>query len=549
MRLVYGFLLWCVAVLPAVAQPEWGLWNTGEFQKKDGQDSGYHPDWQYQKIRNGSHLSPTFELISDSLPKGIRDARPWYFEPMWSHARENRLPLVFIGRNFEDMFRRLEPWASLTEDHPFIEYEDGTVYRRWLSPWNQHADHWRQLGRRLGQYLSDEFGQDYPNPPSVYLGNNNELGLPRFSEAVKDVAFPEYLRGAEKQLVIREMWHGIALRRGKFLQGLKEGCPEWADVLHVYAYSDFGNEFSAVEIRSDPFRYRHPWSGPGGDVEFSGQNVTANVGYLHSWSSHRPGTVRSPQVEACNSRYALERYRASVNPAFDLETHFWNGRDVPPDVWRGVVRCVLWTMRTDRNRLFLGAGETVADTYESDLRPLEESCEEVHENATLRRFWTEGTLLCNRWSRDWKSRPAASRYDTQSGYGHPYHWPAVLPPEEQDPGDRWYLQHVPLNQRFVPWSSVGGPDDRMFDRWQQDRAHRATVKVFSIALELDGEYLVFAHAPHGDMQGVEIQVCPDGSEPRLVVTVDVPVTGSFWHCSGGTVREVVLERPAVDVVE
>ena len=109
------------------------------------------------------------------------------------------------------------------------------------------------------------------------------------------------------------------------------------------------------------------------------------------------------------------------------------------------------------------------------------------------------------------------------------------------PGDRWSLQHVPLNGRFVPWTSIGGPDVRLFDRWQQDRSHYADIRVFVICLECDDEYLLITHAPLGDLKCVEAQVCPDSPEPRITVTVDVPVSGSCWHCAGDEVRALVME--------
>lgn len=538
-------LLAIIAILSSITfadPPEWGSWNTGEFQLHDGQDTGYHPDWQYEQVTSGKHISPTFEFMSHNFASNIREAKPHYYEPMWSHARENKLPLVLIGRNFEDLFRTMSPWKDMgADDNLHVVLADGTVKTRWVSPWNKNSHHWYDLGLRMGQYLQREYADDYPDPPHVYIGNNNEMGIPRLVDAMKDVAMPDYLVLAEKQLIHREMWEGIRLRRGHFLRGLRDGCPSWANVLHVYAYTGFGNSFGEVDIRSDPHRYRLPWAGADGRIEFAGLNVTANIGYLHNWSTHSPHKVRSPQVEAGNARYALDRYRDSVNPAFDLETHFWNGRSVGPEVFRGVVRCVLWQMRTKRNRLFLGASATRAETMERHMQPFMESVEEIHDNPILLDFWEHGTLLPNLWTRDWEQNPARNRYDTQSGYGHPYFWPAVMPPEEQDPGQRWFLQRVPLNERFVPWNTIGGRDDRMWDRWVNDRSHQVDVPVFAICLEKDGQYLLFAHAPMGRRDGVEIQVCPDGNVPRFSVIVGVTTGGGFWLCDGHGSVVPVLE--------
>lgn len=522
--------------------PVVGCWNTGEFQRKDGEDAGYSPDWQFERIREGRPVRPTFEFHSHALFPDVRRNRRHYYEPLWSHARDERLPLVFVGRNFADTFRQLEPWKSLSDAHPFVEFADGTIQRRYTSPWSRQAGHWYELGRRFGEYLRREFAVDYPNPPSVLLLDNNEAGITPLNVALQDIAAPDRVKDCEPQLAFREMWDGYRLRRSLLIEGLQDGCPEWARVLRIYSYGEFGQSFMSVEQREHPGRFRYPWS-DFGKLEFAGYHgVTANIGYLHSWSTHSPHKVRSPQVEACNARYAWERYRLAMSPTFDVETHFWNGQRVDADVWKGVVRCVLWTMRSESNRLFLGSTETVADTYERDMQPLMEAVQEVHDNPTLQRFWQHGTLLQNRWERDWADTPAVNPNDTQTGYGHPYWW--LPPPEEYDSAKRWFLQRVPLNQRFAPWEEYGGPDGRYVDRWAIDRQHQVDVPVFAIALQLGDEYLVYAHAPQQPRDAVTIEVCPDGHTPRFTLTVDVPVEGQFWLRTGPRTRPLSADpRP------
>ena len=503
--------------------PYYGCWNTGE------REGGYSPDWQYEQINAGKHIGPAFEFWSDSLPSNVRETKADYFEPLWSHCRDNSLPLHFVGRNFLTMFKDFEPWKSMTENHPFLEYTDGRINRGYLSPWNNQAHHWFDLGTMVGEYFRHEFAEDYGQPPFVYLGDNNELGLTPLNEAKLDKAFPAYLIGADDQLTLRELWDGYRIRRGMFLDGIRQACPQWADVLHVVAYADFGNEFNRSESNNYPNPYRYPWSGPDGRQESLGYDgVTANIGYLHDWSNISPHKVRSPQLEASNARFALKRYRDAVNPKFWLESHFWNGQQVSADVWLGVIRYVMWVMRQPSNRLFLGSAETVADTYEQHMKPLETAVQEVHDNQTLRIFWQLGELLPNRWVRDWDKQPTYNQNDKYDGYGHPYYWTKSLPPECQDPGDRWFQQHVPDNQRLIDWTTIGGSQPILWDQWQTDRSHQFDVEVFSFAMKAGDTYLIFASSPKGARQDVEIQVCPDGHEPRFSITVDVPVSGGFW---------------------
>lgn len=535
-------IAWMMLAMPLMAQhmnelPYFGSWNTGEFQLADGQDTGYHPDWQLEQMAQGRHIYPTFEIITDTLPTNIRANRAAYYEPMWTHAKAEGLPLVLIGRNYEGMFGKLQPWTDMTtgQDHPFLELADGTIVEK-ASPWNQHVHHWYDLGLRFGQWLEAEYASDYPDVPWVYLGNNNEAGIAKYHEAVNDIAKPTYLEGVNKFIVTREMWQGYRLRRMRFIQGLNDGCPSWAGKMKIYAYSGFGNEFGAVEGQPDSWgRYRFPWVGADGDTEYIGYSVTANIGYLHSWSNHSPHKVRSPQVEACNAKYAMDLYKAA-HPDFEVETHFWNGQNVSAEVWQGVIRCVMWIMRTKHNRLFLGASRTVADTYARDMHPLVTACEEVHNIPTLTRFWKHGKLLKNLWERDpaqqpptqWEAKDLSKRF--VKGYGHPFHWPNAMPAESKDPGERWFLQHAELNERvrFVP-HQTSPQFDQYRDWWQSDRTHQQVVKVYCLAFEEGGEYLLYAHSPIGEQTNVVVQVCPDGSSPRFTVELPtVPVSGSFW---------------------
>jgi len=530
--------------------PYWGSWNTGEFQRWDGEDRGYSPDWQLPRIQAGDHIVPTFELITDSLPVNVRSVRsPHYYEPMWSYVKEHNLPLTFVGRNFEGMFARLEPWVSMGPEL-FTSRPDGSVTNK-VSAWVNNFDHWYDLGFRLGEYLQVEYANDYSNPPYVYLGNNNEAGIPKYEEYSVDPLRQTSVEGevtVDKYVLQREFWKQMSLRRQHFMRGLNDGCPSWSGRMHIFAYTGFGGQFSESEGKPEDLgRYRIPWGGSDGQLEFEGQNVTANIGYIHSWSTHSPYKVRSPQVEASNSRWALDQ-KLNSDPEFQLETHFWNGQNHEAEVWKGVVRCVLWTMRTEKNRLFLGSNQTVADTYENHMLPLIESCEEVHRNPILADFWQNSTLLHNRWERDfnvmpllpWEAKDPEKR--AVKGYGHPYYWSKAVP-WYSDPGDRWFLQNASANERLVLIQHPSGPQFNQYrDMWQSDRAHQSVIKVFALCFQSGDDYLIFASSPIGPQEDVTIDICPDGPMPRFSVTVDTSVSGDFWTYKNDTLSKVLLEQ-------
>lgn len=542
-------VLCCVLCTSAICAdgplPVVGSWNTGENQLADGEDRGYCPDYQLARMQAGKPWKIAFEWYDNFRPNE-RAMRPWYYEPAWSHCRDNKLPIVFVGRNFADLFRLNPPWSgtAIPADHPFRINADGSITKA-ASPWSPNTHQWYALGRKVGQYLATEFAADYPDPPSVILMDNAEQGADKRADARMDIRYPQLLKDAFSKLTVsqaseveRQVYgQAMAFRFGELKRGLRDALPDGWKGIKFVAYGQFGSEYASAEVASDSLRYGVPWTGAAGDGVFQTHDGrTANVGYLHNWATGMPGIVRSPSIEAGNARFALDTMQSSFNREYLVETHFWNGKNVSRDVWLGVVRCVMWQMRTEHNRLFVGSAAKVSDTYARDMEPLESAAAEVHANETLRRFWQHGTLLENRWTRDFAALPKRSQYDTETGYGHPYAW--MLPMEFADTGKRLFIQHVPINERLqLQYTDTAYP--RYVDRWLRDRTHQTPVLVFAVCLQLDSEYLIYAHAPNGAVQDAEIQVCPDGNVPRFSVTVDVPVDGRFWlRNSLGAVQEV-----------
>lgn len=535
MKLLAGAvaILLCSTAIADRPLPVVGCWNTGENQLADGEDRGYCPDYQLSRLQVGKPWQVAFEWYDNFRPNE-RALRPWYYEPAWSHCRDNKLPIAFVGRNFADLFRLNPPWSgAIPADHPFRINADGSITKA-ASPWSPNIHQWYALGRKVGGYLAAEFAADYPDPPSVILMDNAEVGADRRVDARMDSRYPQLLRDAFAKLspsqaaeIERHVYgQAMAFRFGELKRGLRDALPEGWKRIKFVAYGQFGSDYASAEVLTDSLRYGVPWSDAAGDGVFQTHDGrTANVGYLHNWSTGMPGIVRSPSIEAGNSRFALDTMQASFNRDYLIETHFANGKNVSRDVWAGVVRCVMWQMRTEHNRLFVGSSLKVADTATRDMEPLESAAAEVHENETLRRFWGRSTLLPNRWARDFATMPKRHQYDTDTGYGHPYTW--MLPPEFADTGRRLFVQHVPLNERLqLQYTDTAYP--RYVDRWLRDRTHLVAVPVFAICLQLGDEYLVYAHAPNGAVSGAEIHVCPDGNVPRFRVTVDVPVAGAFW---------------------
>jgi hypothetical protein len=229
--------------------------------------------------------------------------------------------------------------------------------------------------------------------------------------------------------------------------------------------------------------------------------------YTHDWNASTDYKVWSPQVEFMNLVF-MDQEARRLNPKFWLELSIWDGYDGPdragrtpskrtayqragqaydPRRYAGFVQYGMWLLRPRAVREFRGW------TFPSDegmpyFKALASAVDRVHTEATLREFWRRGELVPNR------------------AHEHPYQ--AAIPSEYR-PVDRWFLLDADVNPQQYPWPLS------------------QEIAVFSLALKLGQpparRWLVYAHSPLQDRQGVKIRV-PEYRE----VTIDVPVGGAFY---------------------
>jgi hypothetical protein len=501
-----------------------GSWNTGQFQTTQNEDKGFDPSWQAWMIRKGWPLMMSFEFFEKYRTPNMRQVRSLHYTKGWEMVKRRKLPVSFVGENWEDRFRLETQYNVMrtdgTENHPFIENADGSR-QALASCYGNNVHWWKHLGTQIGTYLRNEFALDYPDAPKVYLYNNAETGYARAGQELDDVRRPAWIDAADGQAKVFHAAYCYGIRRAALIQAIKDACPEWADVIECFAYGGWANEFGASALNNNPNKrhYERPW----GAGKFP-YNCAGWVGYIHDWQTWEPDTLRSPPLEACNSRWALDLYQKTYDRGFIMDTMYWNGKGDDAEVWKGICRQVMWIMQTEHHRLFTPSGATRAVTMDRDYVPLLQAAREIHENAVLKKFWQHGNLVTNRWTRDFDEIPVDGNGDTSTGYGHPYNWPASEAHLDhfRDAGDRWFQQHVPLNGRYEKQGA------HWRDLWQANSAHDRAVKIWAIAHELDGEYLIQACAPRGAESAVEIQICPTGHTPVATITVDVPVSGGFW---------------------
>jgi hypothetical protein len=518
------------------ALPRAGCWNTAQFLRPSLEDAGFDPNWQLDQIASGIPYVPSFELFEGRFNSTTqRVDRPYYYDRLWNYARAVKSPICFVGDNWEDTFRLSFPWKSAFSDpsitdHPFIEKADGKRIGI-VSPWGENLHHWRDFGTKLGTYLKVNFADDYPDCPEVILCNNCEVGFSKKGEHREDINFPPHLIGADTPTVEQQAYDNYKIRRMEFRKALEAACPQWAGRIRYLAYGGWGNEWMIGEANTEQQRrdrYPHPWGN-----KQRGWGAAINAGYIHSWQTYEPSNLRAPVILATNARWAIDKYREYVDPSFDASTIYWNGKHHDRSIWKGSLTAAMWIMRTDFHQLFISSAGTKAQYEAQDMTPFLEAITEVHRSPVLARFWKHGKLLENHWKRDFAEIPQLHENDLEEGYGHPYWYDRSAGPEWRSSTDRFWIQHVPLNQRL----KVNIHRNRMVDTWRWNRNRTEKVKVWAICLEHDGDYLLHAHAPGGEpLSNVEIRVCPDKSDPRFTVVVDVPVEGRFWLMRGGSIE-------------
>jgi hypothetical protein len=228
--------------------------------------------------------------------------------------------------------------------------------------------------------------------------------------------------------------------------------------------------------------------------------------YTHDWNPSTDYTTWSPQIEFQNLVFMQqEAYR--LNPEFWLEFSVWDGYDGPtrasqytpkrdvyqqrgqtydPHRYAGFVQFGMWLLRPRVVREYRGWTFPVEEGLPYFMA-IVQAVDRVHLDPVLREFWRHGKLVPNR----------ARQHPYRSGI-----------PEAYAAVDRWFLLDADANPPDEPWSLS------------------QVIPVFSLALmqgaSPERRWLVYAHAPLGDRQNVQITI-PDYRQ----VTLDVSRGGSF----------------------
>ena len=494
-------------------------WNTGMHPRS----KDWGPASQMQMIEQGHHVLPWFPFGS-----GISFAE--YYESPLKKARQLKLPLVFVGTQWEYKLSG-EPYLGLPpEKNPNVVTVEGKTLRK-VCPFGP-IEPWREVGTTwTNNRLMKQIQECYPDPPLVIFLSNNEHGKLRWTEVETSRRYLEKYGESRdddfKRKVVADGW----IERYRALQeGMRQGLANdtWKKNSIYIGYDTFGPpHFGRWGGWMQHSQYSEGRVDPGAPTWDGGSPSY----YTDDWQARTDYTVWSPQVEFMNLVF-MRREALKLNPRFWFEFSVWDGYHADPErekrypakrgVYRtagqtynperygGFVQFGMWLMRPRAVREFRGSTEPWNDRAGEDGRVTHEgggpyfmaiaqAVDRVHTNPILRHWWRKGELVPNR------------------AHKHPYQ--AAVPEEYRDE-DRWFLLDTNLDAER-PWNL------------------ETQIRVFSLAL-VQGEkpyrrWLVYAHSPLKNRKNVKITV-PDYRE----LSVDVSVAGSFYLIDekGGRVKLV-----------
>lgn len=472
-----------------------GHWNLGEAK------NGFSPAYQMRMIEQGHYLLPWFLMPKVTFNP---DDPHWigYYEASIKRAARLKMPIALIGTQWEAMLSVEDSYVNLPPDqNPNVVMVDGKVKRE-VSPFGPVGT-WYEAGLRWGSSpMMKKLQEWYPDPPLLLFISNNEHVKLQWTKVEEDRRYVKLFgRGRDDNFKRKTVADGWIARYRALQDGIRDGLSNatWKEKSLFIGYDAFGPahfgrwagwmEYSLYSRgRVDPW----PLAWDGGSPSF----------YVYNWAAMTDYTVFGPQVETMNWVFMQAEARR-LNPRFWFEMSVWDGHEpamendkrktyaragqrYTPERYGGMAQFGMWLLRPRTVREFRGWQDTL-EQAESYFLPIVEAVDRVHRNPTLREFWRKGALVANR---------AGS---------HPYQ--TAVPAEYQNV-DRWFLLDTSLDPKR-PWE-LGTP-----------------LPVFSIALVKGNapqrQWLVYAHAPLGARQGVQVTI------PGFrAVAINVAVGGSFY---------------------
>jgi hypothetical protein len=483
-------------------------WNMGS------QGRGWTPEYQLELLDQGHAILPWFGWPQGDPDRDAksRDRFDAYYGALLRYCRELGLPISFRGTQWEAMLAR-KPYRGLPPDAcPAVVTVDGETIGK-LSPFGP-KECWRDPAREYVATPGMQRVQElYPDPPLVLFVSNNEAPDLRWHQVEGSQRYVQRYGldrsdDFKREIVARGWMERYALMFQAMRDALEQEA--WRRNVRFVGYGAFGpSHFGRWPGWKEYSLIAKQWVSPDWHIWDGGSPSY----YTHNWCDNRDHWVWSTQVQSMNWIFQLEEAWA-VNPDFWWEISVWDGngggwtpgtpcseelrakakacqyaadgQSYTPQRFAGWVQFGMWLLRPRVVREFRGS-TVPRQPWQPYFDELLAAVDRVHRDATLTEFWRFGQLVPN------------------TDHRHPYQ--ENIPPRFREV-HRWYLLDTNLDLPR-PWTST------------------TNIPVFSMALML-GEpatrrWLLYAHSPLQDREGVEIQVPEFGS-----CVVDVPRCGAFY---------------------
>lgn len=488
-------------------------WNRGTNPPHDTFD----PAFQIGLIEQGHYVLPFLQTPDPTAPAGKKLSVEYYEGPLKKLAQWG-LPLSLVSTQWESLLTSDKAYFGLpAETNPNVIALDGKVQPE-VDPMGP-VEPWREVGKR---WTSSPGMQQllalYPAPPLVVFVSNNEHTKLRWTKAEESKRFVDHYgknkSDSFKRQVIGDGW---IERYGALLAGMREGFANsaWSSAARFIGYDAFGPPPFARWYGWRQYSLEVPGRIDWAPLVWDGGSPSF---YVNNWNPSTDYTVWSPQIESMNWVF-MQQKTAQINKRFWFEISTWDGnvkqpndkrafyaskgQAYNPERYAAMVRFGMWLLMPRVVREFRGWTELRSQQGAYFLSVVD-AVDEVHNDPVLRRFWRKGSLVPNR------------------KHTHPYQ---VDVPDEYKDEDRWFLLDTNLDPARP---------------WKLD----TELPVFALAITMGKagarEWLVYAHAPLGLRQNVEVTVPDYGS-----IKIDVPTRGAFYLLNEQTVKITPVERKGV----
>lgn len=358
------------------------------------------------------------------------------------------------------------------------------------------------------------FTAAYPSPPVVLLLDNNEFGIlsPADTTDIRSTG-----------TLTNEQWVDRMVDRYAAMKGaILDDLGGWAANAKFIGYDETPIPFTAgLSADYDPtstYGYYFPRRAyEGGSWSY----------YIDDWQPDEPDfTIRSPNANVMNVVWGLDQlsgyqgwwheigtwwpWRDSVLSAYYAE----RGQTYTHDRYKGFTLWGMWIERPRVVRPFYGSTEEWDDEneYGTQYMTVLNAVKDVNDSTTLRDFWAHADLTTSTLA-----------YSGTYNMEHPYRYVGST---------RNYLLEVEENALVMNANN--------------HYTHTDVVKIWACALTKGTDILVYAYAPNGDEEDVDINVPGYGRH-----TMDVAQAGSYavLDTTGVTNAAPVVDAgPSVEIV-